>query len=192
MKKTDDLSPLKEFKDALRFHSQINLEKVKKLKSSLVIRSRWSNKRNKFLKTEILKYNTMLQKEQFVSLIKVVKILNYHSGVKKRSCALTTFLLFCTAIFGFIAASFFLQEGFIKLAGILFVITPLVSFFFVIGYGMMKGDQFDRFNNFIENENCKIHLILRKAGFRLSNSISKCNNFFQNFFSKNFLIIFFR
>lgn len=162
----------------IRFPSQISENEIIVLKSAIAIKSWWSLSRNKFLKREILRYNSILEKDQMVSLIKVVKILNYQSGVKQSSCLLTTILFLIFSILGFSSAYYCITSGYRILAGALFISTPLLVFFIIVGKGMVTGDQYQRFNDYLKDEKCEIHEILRKAGFRIANSISRSNRFF--------------
>jgi len=75
-----------------------------------------------------------LNSEQRQKIEEVVPHILEKSGIKKSKCILTTLIFFLITLVGFCLGFFLIMVG-----------SPLVSFFIVIGYTIVRGTQIERF-----------------------------------------------
>ena len=122
------------------------MKKASTLDDTFVLRYNFATMHSKFTAAPAINDLplTSQQKDMIESMVKVVL---KRSGIKKAPCWLTTVIFIFITLLGFVLGYLLIVAGWTKTAGIVLITTPLVSFFIVIGYTIVRGTQIERFEN---------------------------------------------
>jgi hypothetical protein len=102
------------------------------------------------------------------------------SGIKKKPCWLQALYFILFALVGFCLGVIAINSGAHKLGGALIVVTSLATFFVVVGYSVIQGDQIQRFDKFILKNRSLINADLSAVNLRFIASFSRCKEVVNN------------